>query len=673
LAITDNQGNALANLNSGAQGVFPSFKQAQYATVVVSDSPNHTYSWTVACSQLNPVVPWAANTYYTAGQAVINPSGDTVTAAFAHTSGTSYNSANWNLSPSYAPKGGLWYNVKDYGAKGDNATDDTAAIQSAYNAASTAGAFGAGLYFPPGNYVTSSVINVSVSMTIRGASSAATSIINKTGGAGIFTLNADRIVVQDIYFQCQGSISAVTTSQACGLVYATGNGGAIERCYFAGWYINIWFQACAQWFVKDNYISRAVQYNLKIQNTANGDNGDQVISGNFFAVGGSYTPAAHIRQESAGGVKLIGNKILQGAIGYDLAVADGVATSILEIVGNSLEYQTTSAIRLGLAGPSNTGTFAKILIGQNQITGQSCASPVIDVNPAVSGKLSAVRIAGPIISGTAGSTSFIHVANVDDVSIDGVHLSTGSAGITVDSTATNVYVGMTNKMQAVTTPVSNACPSPVLNQAYEGIVITPPSGGSSQSSLYIYNSGGVAVVTVANNGNALFAGGMRIGGAYQNTASLYVTPTNTYPGMLIKAAGGTVDLLQLQAQSTTAALFRLDQYGHIVADGNGSPTLAVQTAAGTGATASVTSGGSDTSGQITVTAGTSPASGALVNVTFANAYAVSPRSIQLTSSSGAAASGQAYISAKSTTGFTISLVNAPAASASLSWYYTVVG
>jgi hypothetical protein len=98
LAITDNQGNALANLNSGAQGVFPSFQQAQYATVVVSDSPNHTYAWTVPCSQLNPVVPWQANTYYAAAQPVVNPSGAIATANFAHTSGSSYDSTHWTTT-----------------------------------------------------------------------------------------------------------------------------------------------------------------------------------------------------------------------------------------------------------------------------------------------------------------------------------------------------------------------------------------------------------------------------------------------------------------------------------------------------------------------------------------------------------------------------------------------
>ena len=44
------------------------------------------------------------------------------------------------------------YNVLDFGARGDNATDDTTAIQTAITAASVAG--GGIVYFPPGIYIT---------------------------------------------------------------------------------------------------------------------------------------------------------------------------------------------------------------------------------------------------------------------------------------------------------------------------------------------------------------------------------------------------------------------------------------------------------------------------------------------------------------------------------------
>jgi len=45
-------------------------------------------------------------------------------------------------------------NVKDYGAKGDNSTNDTSTIQSAINAGVAAGI---PVYFPPGVYRTTSL------------------------------------------------------------------------------------------------------------------------------------------------------------------------------------------------------------------------------------------------------------------------------------------------------------------------------------------------------------------------------------------------------------------------------------------------------------------------------------------------------------------------------------
>jgi len=46
---------------------------------------------------------WAPTTAYAAGQAVLNPSGDLVTAKVAFTSGASYDAANWNAVNSYVP------------------------------------------------------------------------------------------------------------------------------------------------------------------------------------------------------------------------------------------------------------------------------------------------------------------------------------------------------------------------------------------------------------------------------------------------------------------------------------------------------------------------------------------------------------------------------------------
>src|SRR5262245_9473702 len=52
-------------------------------------------------------------------------------------------------------------NIKDFGAKGDNITNDTIAIQSAINAAVSAG--GGIVFFPPGRYITTSTLICSAS------------------------------------------------------------------------------------------------------------------------------------------------------------------------------------------------------------------------------------------------------------------------------------------------------------------------------------------------------------------------------------------------------------------------------------------------------------------------------------------------------------------------------
>lgn len=65
-------------------------------------------------------------------------------------------SAIASLSATLVVRSRLFYNVKDYGALGDNATDDTAAIQAAITAMP---AGGASLYFPAGAYRTTTTLD----------------------------------------------------------------------------------------------------------------------------------------------------------------------------------------------------------------------------------------------------------------------------------------------------------------------------------------------------------------------------------------------------------------------------------------------------------------------------------------------------------------------------------
>jgi len=102
-------------------------------------------------------------------------------AAPAATTGYWYESVEHNgISPTIT-NGKNWKvfrNVKDYGAKGDGTTDDTAAIQQAINTGDSTGTRDAGkfgstgqpavVYFPAGTYVVKSTIKSAIGTVIMG-------------------------------------------------------------------------------------------------------------------------------------------------------------------------------------------------------------------------------------------------------------------------------------------------------------------------------------------------------------------------------------------------------------------------------------------------------------------------------------------------------------------------
>ena len=107
------------------------------------------------------------------------------------------------------------FNVRDYGAVGDGVTDDTAAIQTAINAA---GAVGGGIvYFPLGTYLISSALVINVSnIQVEGSGSSAAIKTNSTT-ADVFTVGdgitrRDNISVKDISID-----SSVTKTAGAGI------------------------------------------------------------------------------------------------------------------------------------------------------------------------------------------------------------------------------------------------------------------------------------------------------------------------------------------------------------------------------------------------------------------------------------------------------------------------
>jgi hypothetical protein len=131
-------------------------------------------------------------------------------------------------------------NVKDFGAKGDGVTDDTAAIQAAiYSVISNGGQ----IYFPNGTYILSNSITVNypntptnITLVGVGANSTTLQWTNASGGIGfVFNSPHNTITINDIAFSTtrQNGGNAITLFQNSSFDsnYAVSN---ITNCVFRG-------------------------------------------------------------------------------------------------------------------------------------------------------------------------------------------------------------------------------------------------------------------------------------------------------------------------------------------------------------------------------------------------------------------------------------------------------
>ena len=123
--------------------------------------------------------------------------------------------------------GELVVSVKNFGAVGDGTTDDTTAIQAAYDRVEARG--GGWVYFPKGTYRVSSAITIDTAgVNTCGAGRGSAVIRNHSTTANVFTVNLgsstdSKMVFKDI------AITANSTSSGAGISFTNGNSPVLER------------------------------------------------------------------------------------------------------------------------------------------------------------------------------------------------------------------------------------------------------------------------------------------------------------------------------------------------------------------------------------------------------------------------------------------------------------
>lgn len=365
--------------------------------------------------------------------------------------------------PASAPSSLGWINVKDHGARGDDATDDTAAIAAALSAIPATGGV---LYFPAGTYVTTGGFTITKPTIIRGDGgfldyllvSTCSRITCTSSTAVLFTVHSRYAKFEDIALI---NTSGTTPTAGAGIkVEPSGFSDVGQKVDYnsitvSGFYANIDSQMGWGWVFSDSLISDPVQYGISIKNVNNPDGGNWCIDNcTFLAMNHSADAGIHVT--GSGGGRISNCKWTWGLTpahkfdkSFSLIPDASVVTSDILIDNCSFEDVGNYHIYINLA--TNNAIWQNIIIVGNQFYTATTSVIYIDGGtPPADGHR--YVISDCTISGvTAADTAQIDLHNCKDVIID--NIVTDNIYATVSQTS---CANILNKSHSIFAPPSVA-------------------------------------------------------------------------------------------------------------------------------------------------------------------------------------------------------------------------
>ncbi len=241
------------------------------------------------------------------------------------------------------------FNVKDYGAKGDNTTDDTTSIQSALTACTNAG--GGTVLLPKGTYIVNPNIGLTIGSNtiVRGDGSATIKVKNATNLDGNLLKVENRTNVKIHNLTLDGNKSGQTAGTNYGLYISASKLSFVEnvRAYnFSG--VGIQIYNCDDCTVISSISENNGYHGFEIEQCR-----DVVVTGNI-----SFSNARHGFYLAPGEISgtgskycIISNNIARNNLQYGISVGISVIGSIYltqacEISGNQIYENSHYGISL---------------------------------------------------------------------------------------------------------------------------------------------------------------------------------------------------------------------------------------------------------------------------------------------------------------------------------------
>ena len=355
--------------------------------------------------------------------------------------------------------------VKDFGAVGDGATDDTAAMQAAHNS-------GKLIYYPAGYYNFTSISMTHGGGIVGDGPQLTQFFVNtasSTTGNSISYVSTTTELCGPLFRDFSIYVNGGTPKTAGAFLYVQGNDSAsftsglyVENVYFyQGGYNHLQLINQVNYFITGCTFQNYSNWGLSLDNPGNTDAGDGTITSCFFNTARTGATIGFVRG-GAGGTRFVNNKILGGNYSIDVFLTHNTNSADLFIQNNSLELAQIACININRASGA-TAAIGSILIQDNEFSGPYG----ILANPSAA-FIGTMLITGNVITNQANTPYFIYLNYIDNLNIVGNLFDLGSSYTVISA----IYIGAnctygqikSNQYRRMTTPIINNSTTVIVNE-----------------------------------------------------------------------------------------------------------------------------------------------------------------------------------------------------------------